>query len=53
VLGLDPRPAFHEVDPTRIYGAKLSNSNVTWKYWKNDEQIQIEVLSIESVEGIK
>lgn len=53
VLGLDPRPAFHEVDPTRIYGAKLSDSNVTWKYWKNDEQVQIEVLSIEPIESIK
>jgi tRNA-Thr(GGU) m(6)t(6)A37 methyltransferase TsaA len=47
VLSLDPRPAFHQVDSTRVYGAKLNTSNVTWKYFVKDNKIEIEVISIE------
>lgn len=46
VLALDPRPAFHAVDNTRVYGAKLNESNVTWRYLTINDQIIIEVLDV-------
>jgi tRNA-Thr(GGU) m(6)t(6)A37 methyltransferase TsaA len=32
VLSQDPKPAFHKIDNSRIYGAKLEDMNVTWIY---------------------
>ena len=46
VLALDPKPAFHEIDSDRIYGAKLNENNVTWKYLIEGDATIIEVLSI-------
>jgi tRNA-Thr(GGU) m(6)t(6)A37 methyltransferase TsaA len=46
VLSQDPRPAFHEVDETRIYGAKLEEFDVSWVYKKNNEEVYIEVRAI-------
>ena len=51
VLAQDPRPAFHQLDENRSYGAKLNQHNVMWQYRlenKEDESsIYIEVTSIE------
>lgn len=47
VLEQDPKPAFHEVDSERIYGAKLNNSNVTWRYLLENNQVYIQVLGLE------
>jgi len=46
VLAQDPRPAFHEVDEARIYGAKLDCFNVNWRYLKTDQETTIEVVAI-------
>jgi len=46
VLAQDPRPAFHEVDENRIYGAKLDSFNVNWRYLKTDQETTIEVVAI-------
>ncbi len=49
VLSQDPKPAFHKIDSSRIYGANLENQNITWVYdTLNDESI-IEVKSVEPV----
>ncbi len=46
-LSQDPKPAFHKIDPERVYGALLMDHNVTWRYTYNtDNQVQIEVLSL-------
>lgn len=47
VLALDPKPAFHEVDSKRIYGAKLNDCNVTWCYLLDNDQVYIQVLNLE------
>lgn len=51
VLAQDPRPAFHQFDESRRYGAKLNHHNVVWQYRlenKEDEHsVFIEVVSIE------
>lgn len=44
-LQQDPRPAFH-VDDARIYGARIGNLDVRWKYPVGEDQ-RIEVHSIE------
>jgi tRNA-Thr(GGU) m(6)t(6)A37 methyltransferase TsaA len=46
VLALDPKPAFHNIDNERIYGANLNNSNVTWHYLSVDNEVLIEVLGL-------
>ena len=46
VLAQDPRPAFHQVDETRIYGANLDNFNVNWRYKNLNGQTCIEVTEI-------
>ncbi len=46
VLAQDPRPAFHEIDEQRIYGANLDNFNVTWCYKQIEQEISIEVQAI-------
>ncbi len=46
VLAQDPRPAFHEVDEQRIYGAKLERFNVNWSYKKQGDKICITVVAI-------
>jgi len=38
VIAYDPRPAFHKIDPTRTYGAKLRNFNVVWRYQVSPEE---------------
>lgn len=51
VLAQDPRPAFHQLDENRSYGAKLNKHNVMWQYRlknrEDEELIFIEVISIE------
>jgi len=49
VLSQDPRPAFHEVDESRIYGAKLDIYDVSWCYKKTAEAVFIEVKAIKLV----
>ena len=47
VLSLDPKPAFHGIDSSRTYGAKLNNYNVTWRYLIENDLTVIEVISVE------
>jgi len=51
VLAQDPRPAFHQLDENRNYGAKLNHHNVIWQYRLKDKEdestVYIEVISIE------
>ena len=51
VLAQDPRPAFHQLDENRSYGAKLNQHNVMWGYRLKDKadenSVYIEVTSIE------
>jgi tRNA-Thr(GGU) m(6)t(6)A37 methyltransferase TsaA len=49
VLAQDPRPAFHEVDEQRVYGANLDRFNVTWCYKRIEQDITIEVQAITPV----
>lgn len=49
VLSQDPKPAFHKIDNSRIYGAKLENMNVTWVYDVKDNEEIIEVKAVEPV----
>ena len=46
VLSQDPRPAFHEVDENRVYGAKLEEYDVSWVYKKSLDEVYIEVMAI-------
>ncbi|MEY8263006.1 MAG: tRNA (N6-threonylcarbamoyladenosine(37)-N6)-methyltransferase TrmO [Bermanella sp.] len=46
VLAQDPRPAFHALDESRIYGAKLDRFNVNWRYLATKQQTNIEVVAI-------
>lgn len=48
VLALDPKPAFHQIDETRIYGANLNNNNVQWRYRVENDLPYIEVVSIDT-----
>lgn len=49
VLAQDPRPAFHQFDSEREYGAKLNDHNVLWSYRRDDEEVEsILVIRIES-----
>ena len=45
VLSQDPRPAFHELDEDRVYGANIENRNVTWRYIQLEDNLVIEVLT--------
>lgn len=47
VLSQDPRPAFHKIDETRVYGAKLEDKNVTWVYKLVNNTCVIEVKNVE------
>ena len=47
VLSQDPKPAFHKIDNTRVYGANLENMNVTWVYDIKDNEEIIEVKAVE------
>lgn len=49
VLSQDPKPAFHKIDNSRIYGAKLEDMNVTWIYDIKDNEEIIEVQKVEPV----
>jgi tRNA-Thr(GGU) m(6)t(6)A37 methyltransferase TsaA len=49
VLSQDPKPAFHKIDNSRIYGAKLEDMNVTWIYDIKDNEEIIEVKTVEPV----
>ena len=49
VLSQDPRPAFHEVDENRVYGAKLDMFDVNWCYKKTAEAVFIEVKAIKLI----
>lgn len=45
ILAQDPRPAFHELDQERIYGAKILDRDIRWQYVLIQDQITINVLS--------
>ncbi len=49
VLALDPRPAFHQVDESRLYGAKLEDVNVNWRYKCINGATQIEVVEVKTL----
>ena len=42
VLGQDPRPAYQQPDPERIYGMKLCGFNLQWRY--QDGEIEVVAL---------
>jgi len=47
VLSQDPKPAFHKIDNTRVYGANLNDQNVTWVYDLDGDDCIIKVKAIE------
>lgn len=47
VLSQDPKPAFHKLDESRIYGAQLEDVNVTWCYRESEQGGYIEVVNLE------
>jgi tRNA-Thr(GGU) m(6)t(6)A37 methyltransferase TsaA len=50
ILAQDPRPAFHEVDESRIYGAHIHDRNVKWHYKEVEGEVEIIVVSVKTVE---
>lgn len=49
VLEQDPRPQFHQFDTTRIYGMRLLDFNLRWRYVADDVgHIVIEVVDLQS-----
>lgn len=47
VLAQDPRPAYQQVDPGRVYGMKLCGFNLRWRYQGD----AIEVLALDAGHG--
>ncbi|WP_043317337.1 tRNA (N6-threonylcarbamoyladenosine(37)-N6)-methyltransferase TrmO [Microbulbifer sp. HZ11] len=47
VLGQDPKPAYQQPDPERVYGMKLCGFNLQWRY----RQDEIEVVALEPLSG--
>jgi tRNA (adenine37-N6)-methyltransferase len=46
ILEQDPRPAYQELDENRVYGMKLFDMNLRWRYTISDAKLQIHVESI-------
>jgi tRNA-Thr(GGU) m(6)t(6)A37 methyltransferase TsaA len=46
VLQQDPRPGYQVVESERVYGMKLLDMNVRWRYLQIDECVVIEVIDI-------
>ncbi len=49
VLAQDPRPAYQQVDPTRLYGMHLLDYNLQWRY---DAVGRIEVVALTPIAGL-
>lgn len=49
VLAQDPKPAFHSLDSSREYGAKLAGHNVKWRYKMENDKVWIEVFALELI----
>lgn len=47
VLSQDPKPAFHKINPDRIYGTHLQQHNVQWVYKTFESGYYIEVIEVE------
>lgn len=50
VLSQDPKPAFHKIDPTRIYGTHLEHYNVQWVYESLNENTIIKVIHVTPID---
>jgi len=46
ILQQDPRPQYQQPEPERIYGMKLLDLDVQWRYLMNDSKYQILVCAI-------
>ncbi|ROS01286.1 tRNA-Thr(GGU) m(6)t(6)A37 methyltransferase TsaA [Sinobacterium caligoides] len=51
ILAQDPKPAYQPFNESRIYGMKLFDQNVTWRYRQNNQQWQLWVVAISPLEA--
>ena len=47
VLQQDPRPQYHTIDPSRIYGMKLLGFDLKWRYEQQENGVVIRVLTLQ------
>lgn len=52
ILQQDPRPQYQQPEPERIYGMKLLDLNVQWRYLTNDSRYQIQVCAIQKTQDL-